>query len=304
KEGNVPAMFDLGKMYFDRLLEEANDKKAEFLFRYALGGYTALEQAKESDFYEYQIGRLYGLKTSFQDYAEAKKWFELSAEKGNAYAMFALGNIHYYGNGTEVHYEKAFAYFRSSAEENCVHSYFKLGYMLRKGIGCEENIRESDVLFAKMIQYYEKKDIEKEDALNCYRLGQLFEKGWGTTKDISKAMEYYRAACKSNNANAEFALGRLCFMQGNDEEGEYYINLAVEHGNAYAGEWYEQWKDYWKSFYAHMGVSSALNLFCRLANIINDDAIQKIDGHNKTIVDSKERKELAKKKQRLGIKMG
>lgn len=46
------------------------------------------------------------------------------------------------------------------------------------------------------------------------------------------------------------------------------------------------------------------HLFCRLASIIDNDAEKKIDGHNKTIVDSKERKELAIKKQRLGIKMG
>lgn len=49
---------------------------------------------------------------------------------------------------------------------------------------------------------------------------------------------------------------------------------------------------------------SVLNLFCRLASIIDNDANQKIVGHNKTIVDSKERIELLKKKQRLGIKMG
>lgn len=49
---------------------------------------------------------------------------------------------------------------------------------------------------------------------------------------------------------------------------------------------------------------SALYLFCRLASIMDDDAKQKIDGHNKTIVDSKDQKELMKKKQRLGIKMG
>ncbi len=48
---------------------------------------------------------------------------------------------------------------------------------------------------------------------------------------------------------------------------------------------------------------SALNLFCRLATIIDNDAEHKIDGHNKTIVDSKEWKELARKKQKLGIKM-
>lgn len=49
---------------------------------------------------------------------------------------------------------------------------------------------------------------------------------------------------------------------------------------------------------------SAMNLFCRLASIIENDADKKIDGHNKTIVDSKERKEEIKKKLSLGIKMG
>ena len=49
---------------------------------------------------------------------------------------------------------------------------------------------------------------------------------------------------------------------------------------------------------------SAMNLFCRLASIIENDADKKIDGHHKTIVDSKERKEEIKKKLSLGIKMG
>lgn len=49
---------------------------------------------------------------------------------------------------------------------------------------------------------------------------------------------------------------------------------------------------------------SAMNLFCRLASIIEDDADEKIEGFHKTIVDSKVRREEQKKKQRLGIKMG
>lgn len=65
-----------------------------------------LERAKPCDFFEYQIGRLYARKTAFQDYAEARKWFVLAAEQGNAYAMFALGNLYYYGNGTDVDYKR------------------------------------------------------------------------------------------------------------------------------------------------------------------------------------------------------
>lgn len=51
-------------------------------------------------------------------------------------------------------------------------------------------------------------------------------------------------------------------------------------------------------------VLSATRLFCRLANIIENDTDKKIDGFNKTIVDSKERIRIMKKKQSLGIKMG
>lgn len=51
-------------------------------------------------------------------------------------------------------------------------------------------------------------------------------------------------------------------------------------------------------------ISSATNLFCRLASIVEDDTSRKIDGFSKSIVDSKERKRIMKKKQSLGMKMG
>lgn len=51
-------------------------------------------------------------------------------------------------------------------------------------------------------------------------------------------------------------------------------------------------------------ISSATNLFCRLASIIEDDTDRKLDGFKKSIVDSKERKRLMKKKQSMGMKMG
>ena len=268
KHGNVPAMFDLGKMYQNNLYVDKDSKKAEYLFKHALRGYILLENAEPSDFFEYQIGRIYALETEFQDYDKERGWFETAADKENKYAMFALGKIYYYGNGTDIDYEKAFDYMSKSAERRCVHSYFRLGYMLRKGIGCEENIEESDKWFSKMIAHYES-CIIKLDALNYYILGQLYEKGWGCEKDIDKAMQYYAEACEANNANAEFALGRLYITQGDEEQGEEYINRAIEHGNEYAEEWYENWKEYRQNIYTQAAVHSAANLFCRLASLIN-----------------------------------
>ena len=50
-------------------------------------------------------------------------------------------------------------------------------------------------------------------------------------------------------------------------------------------------------------ISSAANLFCRLASIIENDTERKTEGFYKTIVDSKERKYIIRKKQSLGMKM-
>ena len=50
-------------------------------------------------------------------------------------------------------------------------------------------------------------------------------------------------------------------------------------------------------------ISSAANLFCRLASIIENDTERKTEGFYKTIVDSKERKHIIRKKQSLGMKM-
>lgn len=51
-------------------------------------------------------------------------------------------------------------------------------------------------------------------------------------------------------------------------------------------------------------IKSTAYLFCRLADMIEDDANIKTDGHNKSILDTKQRREILKKKQQLGQKMG
>lgn len=303
KRGNVPAMFELAKMYQSGLYVDKDDKKMNLLYKKALEGYLKLEEKAPSDFYEYQIGRIYTLETENQDMGKAIEWFENSAENGNKFAMFSLANIYYYGNGTDVDYFKAFNYYKESADKGCTHSYYRLGYMFRNGMGCVKNTKESDVWFAKMISLYSS-DKKLQNGFNCYRLGQLYEKGWGSEIDFDKAKEYYLIASKDKNSNAEFALARIYFKEGNEEECLKYIELAEEHGNEYAREWYEKVKEYQNNQYQPSVIESAANLFCRLASMIENDTDKKSEGFNKTIVDSKERKRIIKKKQSLGIKMG
>ena len=203
KRGNVPAMFELAKMYQSGLCVDKDDKKMNLLYKKALEGYLKLEEKTPSDFYEYQIGRIYTLETENQDMGKAIEWFENSAENGNKFAMFSLANIYYYGNGTDVDYFKAFNYYKESADKGCTHSYYRLGYMFRNGMGCVKNTKESDVWFAKMISLYSS-DKKLQNGFNCYRLGQLYEKGWGTEIDFEKAKEYYLIASKDKERQYVF----------------------------------------------------------------------------------------------------
>lgn len=303
KRGNVPAMLELAEMYQTGLFVDKDNTKSNLLYRKALEGYLRLNEKAPNEFYEYQIGRIYALEGENQDMKKAIEWLGNSAEKGNRFAMFSLANIYYYGNGTDINYCKAFDYYKRSADKGCSHSYYRLGYMFRNGIGCEKNMNESDVWFKKMIEVYSS-DKKLQNGFNCHRLGRLYEKGWGTEIDFDKAKEYYLIASKDENSNAEFALARIYFKEGNEEECLKYITLAKEHGNDYAGEWYEKVKEYQSNQYQPSVIESAANLFCRLASMIEDDTDKKTDGFNKTIVDSKERKRIIKKKQSLGIKMG
>ena len=303
KIGNVPAILDLAKMYQSGLFVNQDDEMAERLFKVAHEGFETLEENETSDFYEYQIAKLYAMKSSFQNQREAIKWFELSAKKGNSFAMFSLANIYFYGNGTEQDIRKAFEFYNKSAKKGCTHSYYRLAEMYRKGLGCDVDVRLAGRWYAEMLKFYSLNP-DKRDSRSDYRIGRLYEKGWGTDADINKAKKYYLSACRDNNADAEFAMARINYREGNEEECLKFVELAEEHGNEHAREWYENVKAYQNQYYQQTIIESTAQLFCRLATIIENDTDKKTEGFNKTIVDSKERKRIIKKKQSLGIKMG
>ncbi len=303
ERNNAPAFVDVGRLYEIGMGVEQNQETANRYYKQALELYLQLESKEENPFFEYQIAKLYRMETDFTNIEESVGFYIKAAEKGNGYAMYALGNAYFYGKGIETNYEKAYEWYQKSVIKGLPYACYRLGEMLRKGQGCDENIDLSDEYFSRAITNMSWK-LEDEDYVSHYRLGKLFERGWGTEIDLEKAIYYYEKASEYNYAQAEFALARIYFRQGDGEKGEEYITRAIEHGNTYAQDWYEQYKEWQKNYYMPMAMTSALNLICRLAEIIDNDTKKHIDGHNKTIVDSKERRELAIKKQRLGIKMG
>lgn len=95
---------------------------------------------------------------------------------------------------------------------------------------------------------------------------------------------------------------RIFVAEENETQAEE--NENIEEDDSTENEYKEKQNGSEKSHFNPKVISSATNLFCRLASIIEDDTDRKLDGFKKSIVDSKERKRLMKKKQSMGMKMG
>jgi len=100
------------------------------------------------------------------------------------------------------------------------------------------------------------------------------------------------------------AIIKECEKLGND----YILKDEIENENE-EREWSEnsenrQSNEEYKFELNSQIALSTLNLFCRMSRIIENDSDKKIEGFNKTIVDSRERKREMERKHRMGIKMG
>ena len=69
------------------------------------------------------------------DYAEAVKWFRLSAEQGYAKAQYNLALMYANGQGVSQDYKEAAKWFRLSAEQGNAKAQTSLGFMYVLGQG-------------------------------------------------------------------------------------------------------------------------------------------------------------------------
>ncbi len=79
------------------------------------------------------------------DEAAALRWYRKSARRGDARAMFSLGQIAYSGRD----YSEALLWFRRAADKGHHRSQFWLGKLYWRGHGVERNRHEANQQFAR-----------------------------------------------------------------------------------------------------------------------------------------------------------
>ena len=221
ENGNVLAMYDLGRMYADGLGVESDNDKASGYYAEALSGFHQVEAQKAWKYTENRIGKMFaqGLGTE-QDYETAAQWFELSAEKKYKYAQYSLGGLYYRGQGVEQDFQTAFSLYLKSAEQGFPYADYEVAKMYRDGVGTEKDADKSNEHFKKAFKGFEALEKKSHDDKLQYRLGWMLQNGIGTQKDIARAKEYFAKSAKMGNVFGGYSLAKLILAEENPNQEE------------------------------------------------------------------------------------
>ena len=125
------------------------------------------------------------------DYAEAVKWYRLSAEQGDAYAQFMLGILYDRGLGVPQDYAEAVRWYTRAAKQGNAEAQRNLGYMYKDGQGILQDHISAHMWFNIGSANGDESAGERRDKLAARM----------TAADIAKAQAMARDCMKSGYKN-------------------------------------------------------------------------------------------------------
>jgi hypothetical protein len=126
-----------------------------------------------------------------KDDAEAVRWYQLGAERGDAAAQSYMGERYYLGKGVPKDYAQAFALFKSSAEQGYGAGQHNLATCYHEGIGVAKN--ETEAL------EWSRRGAEQGNTDSLQFLAAAYYNGWGVPKDEAAAYMWLRIAQAAGN---------------------------------------------------------------------------------------------------------
>ena len=177
----------------------------------------------------YTLGDMYseGIEVKL-DYTEAAKWYTLGVEKGDASAENNLANLYMTGQGVPQDYAKATELYTRAINENQADmSRYNLAELKLYAPPPFGNQKEAVPII-----------LEAAKSGNTYAhitLGEMYETGRGVKRNYQEAAKWYKSAIDADWAEAMVALGEM-YRTGRGvpvdyELARYYFDTAVKHFN-------------------------------------------------------------------------
>lgn len=167
--------FYLGYMYAKGLGVSKNIKKALVYYESAvnIGDKEAM----------YELYSLYDSDTEYENKEKALKWLKAIAKIDDSYQV-KLANWLIDGIGCECcerNDKQAFDILQKASQSGNKTAIHNLAWLYKKGRGCDIDYKKAEELFKKA-------SIKN----SFYFLGDIYENGLGVTKNMEKALEYYK----------------------------------------------------------------------------------------------------------------
>jgi TPR repeat protein len=172
-----------------------------------------------------------------KDYASALEEYSLLSKKGNAVAMFALAEMHMFGDGVPIDPQKAFEYYKGSAEAGWDSAQLNLALMYENGKGVKQNYKEA-------YQWYSLATLQSNGRA-ANHLGYMLENGLGVEKNLDAAIKLYKLSAELGDEEGQFNLAN-----------KYRVGQIVDKDYTEAFRWFEQ-----SASSGHVGSQKMLGIF-------------------------------------------
>ena len=161
-----------------------------------------------------------------QDEALAIKYYEKALDHGCYNALISLGYCYGEGKGVNKNAEKSFEFYNTAAEKGLAEGAYSVALYYTLGKGVKKD-------YSKAISYYQKA-AEQNYANAETNLGYLYEKGLGVNADRKKALDYYLEAGKDGDPNGYAMAGTMYYTTKNFSKAFEYFSKAADAGNVNA----------------------------------------------------------------------
>ena len=222
KQGNSLSKLKL-QAWFIRYVEETYNYKITY------------EIDKEDEGWNYRLIDMYSHTGDMEkDYKLAFNYYLDNAEQGDSEIKCNLGIMYKIGKGTKRDFQKALYWFTKASEEGYENAKFQIGHMYEYGEGVKQSYIKAFDYYLETENYngYIRNNInryksiaEKGDGEFQYKLGLMYEKGIGVTKNSKSAVYWYEKAAENGIRNAN---NRIAWLYYTGKFGVDAVDKAFE----------------------------------------------------------------------------
>ncbi|MEZ2896534.1 tetratricopeptide repeat protein [Providencia rettgeri] len=210
-QGVVDAQYSLAEMYSEGIGIKQDYQKAKEWFRKVCDNKDNVSQAGCDEF-----KKLNSAETASCEIAD--KVLCDAAERGDAEAQYNLGRAYLNGIGVKRDLGKALQWQLKSAEQGYIHA--------QRGMGSWYYYSIDKDKYRKAFPWYEKA-AKQGDSSSQFNLGEMYQNGWGVTKDLRQAFLWYEKAAKQGNLVAQHRLGRNYKGNKEHQNEDKFAQIAV-----------------------------------------------------------------------------